>query len=147
MAQALHWLAPAAFFAEANRVLVPGGVVAAWTYIDPSLDEPRADAVLQRFAARVKSFWPPERGIAETGYRSVAFPFQEIAPPRFDMTAPVTRAALAGYLRTWSATRRYRDANAGDPVQDLEQQLDFWPVDETRRLTWELHIRAGRKSP
>ena len=44
VAQALHWLDRPAFYAEARRVLVPGGVVAAWCYglveLGAGLDEP-----------------------------------------------------------------------------------------------------------
>lgn len=145
VAQALHWLNPAPFFAEARRVLVPDGLVAVWAYIDPSLDEPASDAMLQAFAARVRPFWPAERAVAETGYRSLAFPFVETAAPRFEMTRPVTREALAGYLRTWSATRRCVASGAGDPVDDLELQLP-WAAGETHRLRWNLLIRAGRKT-
>src|SRR3989442_726826 len=41
-AQSLHWFDFARFFAEARRVLVPGGIVAVWCYhlaeIDPVID-------------------------------------------------------------------------------------------------------------
>ena len=146
VAQAMHWLDAPAFMAQAKRVLEPGGLLAVWSYVVPALDDSRGDALVRAFTMRVGPYWPPERQTAENGYRSVAFPFQEIAAPRFEMTLPVTRASLAGYLRTWSATRRFVETKGEDPVLDVEGQLD-WPADATHRLTWELHIRAGRNTP
>lgn len=48
-AQALHWFNIDAFFREAQRVLVPGGVIAVWGYGDPSVDEPSLQAILHEF--------------------------------------------------------------------------------------------------
>ena len=46
VAQALHWFDRGAFFLEARRVLVPGGLLAIWSYGLPSI-EPAIDEVLQ----------------------------------------------------------------------------------------------------
>ena len=48
-AQALHWLDRPAFFAEARRVLVPGGVVAFWGYLRLRTGDAELDAELDRF--------------------------------------------------------------------------------------------------
>ena len=42
----------------------------------------------------------------ETGYRTLPFPFDELAPPEFEMTLDWTLGELLAYLRTWSATAR-----------------------------------------
>jgi len=144
VAQALHWLDPAGFFEEAKRVLVPGGLVAVWTYVEPALDDPALDAVLQEFAGAMRPWWPPERAITETGYRGVAFPFREIEAPAFEMSMVVTKESLAGYLRTWSATRRHIAARGSDPVDDLEKRLAaVWPDGARKKLSWAFHLRAG----
>ena len=42
VAQALHWFDRARFFAECDRVLRPGGVLAAWTYQDMVFSDDRS---------------------------------------------------------------------------------------------------------
>ena len=143
-AQALHWFDPPAFFAEARRVLKPGGAIAVWSYVDPALAEPELDAVLQDFARAVWGDWPPERPLAESGYRTLAFPFEEVTAPVFHLVRQPTMEELAGYLRTWSATRRYIRRTGMDPVAAVEARLvPLWPRGARNTLRWPMHIRAG----
>lgn len=62
VAQAAHWFDLTKFFAEAQRVLNPGGVLALWGY--GRLDLPAGmDAIFQRFYSEtVGPYWPPRRG-------------------------------------------------------------------------------------
>jgi SAM-dependent methyltransferase len=144
IAQALHWVDRPAFYAEVRRVLAPGGVVAAWCY---SLMRCgcAADELVDRFYHDVVgSHWPPERRHTEDGYRSLEFPFAEVAAPPFEMRAAMTLDDLAGYLGTWSATQRYRAATGRDPVPSLVE--DVRPVwgDGPREVRWPLWLRVGR---
>ena len=144
-AQALHWFDIPAFFAEARRVLLPGGVIAVWTYAGPALDEPGSNEVLQEYVRLMDPWWPPERTLVETGYRTVAFPFVEVSAPPFELDLHPTRAELEGYLRTWSAHQRYTATHGDDPVVAVEARLaPIWPAGERRRLHWPLTVRAGR---
>ena len=147
VAQALHWFDLPAFYNEAKRVLKPDGVLAVWSYnllrIDPSID-----AIVDRFYTEtVGPFWPPERKIVENGYRDLPFPFEEINVPEFSMTAQWSVDALFGYLRTWSASKRYQEELRQDPVTLVESELrGAWPDDEDRlHVRWPLVIRLGRK--
>ncbi|MFI5280447.1 MAG: class I SAM-dependent methyltransferase [Gemmatimonadales bacterium] len=145
-AQALHWFDIPAFFAEAGRVLRPRGIVAVWTYGQPALDDPLCDAILQRYVGDVNPYWPPERALVETGYATVAFPFDEIAAPAFELELMSTVDAFAGYVRTWSATEHYGKALGKDPVVSIESALRrMWPAGESRRAHWRLSVRAGRR--
>ena len=143
-AQSLHWFEIARFFTEARRVLAPHGIVAAWCYglavIDPAID-----GEVQRFYAdTVGPYWPPQRQLVETGYRSVAFPFTELVLPPFAIVQELTLAAFAGYVRTWSATQLYLAAHGRDPVLDLVRALAPLWGNTTRRVRWPLSVRAGR---
>jgi len=145
VAQALHWFELQQFFAEVRRVLVPGGVIAAWTYKLLSID-PEIDAVLNVFYSETMGpFWPPERALVDAGYRSIRFPFREIEPPTFVMEAAWTLGHLRGFLDTWSAVTRYRKALGTDPVAGLIDELaGMWGrPDVTRRVTWPLELRVG----
>ncbi|HXE57533.1 MAG TPA: class I SAM-dependent methyltransferase [Gemmatimonadales bacterium] len=146
VAQALHWFALDAFYAEARRVLAPGGVLACWTYgrfsLGPALD-PLVDAFHRE---TVGPYWPPERRLVDEGYRSVPFPFEELTVPRFTMEARLTLAELGGYLGTWSAVQRYRRARGEDPVAPFLRELrPRWGDPETPApIRWPLAVRVGR---
>jgi SAM-dependent methyltransferase len=147
VAQALHWLDLRSFYAEVKRVLAPGGVLAVWAYGTQHLDHAAMDDLLGHFYREVVGpYWPPERGHVESGYKALPFPFTEIAAPPFVMWARWTLAQLLGYIRTWSATQRYRDQVGQDPVEQLGSELiRYWGEPEAaRRVTWPLSLRVGR---
>ena len=143
-AQSLHWFEIARFFAEARRVLAPGGIVAARCYglaeIDPAID----GEVHRFYADTVGSYWPPQRTLVETGYRTVVFPFTELVLPPFAIVQELTLAAFAGYVRTWSATQRYVADRGRDPVPDLVRALAPVWGSATLAVRWRLSVRAGR---
>lgn len=146
VAQALHWFDLAGFYAEVRRVLRPGGVLAVWTYGVLSVEGAEVDALVQSFYHdTVGPYWPPERVHVENGYRTLPFPFEEIAAPPFAMEARWLLPQLLGYFRSWSATGRFIAANGHDPVAVLEERLaPLWREGETRRVTWPLAQRVGR---
>jgi len=148
VAQALHWFDIDAFNREAQRVLVPGGAIAVWTYQTPTVEPADLCAAFLRFAREtVDAYWPPERRLVEDGYRTVAFPFDEILAPPFELRVEWTIAQLAGYLRTWSATMRYTAARGVDPVAAFEHDATALVGDPEARCTvvWPYAIRAGHR--
>jgi SAM-dependent methyltransferase len=148
VAQALHWLDLDCFYPEVARVLVPGGVLAVWTYGTQYLDDPGIDRLLQRFYTEVVGpYWPGERRHVESGYRTLPFPFPELEPQSFAMEARWSLPQLLGYLRTWSATQRFRDRHGRDPVDPLSRDIEpFWGAPTSaRRIRWPLSLRVGRR--
>ncbi|MDQ6830427.1 MAG: class I SAM-dependent methyltransferase [Gemmatimonadota bacterium] len=146
VAQALHWFDLNAFFAEVLRVVRARGALVVWGYGDARLDSPDLDRILKQFySERVGPFWPPNRAVLDTRYRAISMPFTEVASPDVDMTRDMTLGALAGYVRTWSATQLYIKAHGHDPVVDLVTVLrPAWGADEVlHRITWPLWIRAS----
>ncbi len=146
VAQALHWFDTERFYAEVRRVAAPGALVAVWCYdllrFDPVLDR-RIDHL---YHDEVGEYWPAERRLLEAGYRTLPFPFSELAAPPFEMTAPWRLAHLLGYLSTWSAAKRYRAATGEDPIARAAPDLTaLWgdPARE-RRASWALSLRVGR---
>lgn len=148
-AQALHWFDIAAFFREARRVLVREGVMAAWGYGDPTIDEPALQTALHEFNRGVlEPYWPAERSLLLAGYATVEFPFDEISLPRFELRERWTLSELAGHLRSWSAVGRYAARHGRDPVVDIERALEkIWGDPHKRRaMSWPIYLRAGRHS-
>ncbi len=144
--QAFHWFDPDAFHAEVDRVLRPGGVLAAWTYqlnvIDPAVD----DVVLDFYQRIVGDYWPPERVHVETAYRDLTFPWPEIDMPSLHLAREMELGAYLDYLGTWSAVRRFRAATGNDPLPELRDRLERpWGDAGRRTVRWPLALRAGRK--
>lgn len=145
VAQALHWLDRPKFWTEAKRVLRPGGVIAVWCYqlqhVSPEVDE-----IIDRFyRVTVGPYWTRDRRLVEDGYRSIEFPFAELAAPAFAMTTEWTLEQEVGYLGTWSAVGRYREAVGADPIPLVRTELEaVWPSNQVRRVAWPLSVRAGR---
>jgi SAM-dependent methyltransferase len=144
VAQALHWFHIERFFDEAERVLVPGGVLAVWSY-ELCTVHAAADAVVLGLYRKVDAYWPPERHLVEDGYRGIELPMPAVAGPAFEMKARWTADSMLGYLRTWSACQRYLRDRGADPVSAVETDLRAaWGGGE-REVRWPLALKTGRK--
>ena len=144
--QALHWFDLNDFFAEARRVLVPGGIVAAWTYGLPEFDDGAIEAEIENFIGETLGpWWPPEVAHVLDSYVSLAFPLAELDPPPFEMTAEWTLSRFLGFVHSWSGVGRYLAACGDDPVEVLADDLvSRWgPPESQRHIRWRLKIRAG----
>ena len=85
VAQALHWFDLPRFYDEVRRVARPDGIIAVWCYQLHTVT-PEVDAIVNRYYSDiVGADWPPERRLVEDGYQTLAFPFEEVASPPFQM--------------------------------------------------------------
>ena len=144
VAQAAHWFDLPLFFAEARRVLRPGGIVAIWGY-GLTRFAPEIDVAVQRFYSEVVGpFWPSGREHLDAEYRSLDLPLDPIEPPIFLMSVHWTLAAFGEYLETWSAVQRYRKAKGEDPIPAILGELKRLWGDQPRVVSWPLYLRVGR---
>ncbi len=146
VALALHWFDQDRFYEEVRRVVKPGGVLACWTYHLQRVDA-KVDAVVQRLYSDVLGgYWAPEIRHVETGYQSLAFPFEEIPHRPFCVGARWNLARLAEFMGTWSASRKYFEETGRKAVDEVRGELaEAWgDPRETREIVWDLHLRVGR---
>ena len=146
VAQALHWFDRPRFFDESRRVLMPGGVIAAWSYGVVALHDAVLDPIVRRFHGEtVGPYWPPERQLVDEGYRDLTLPFERIEAPPFAMEAVWSLKQFAGYLSTWSAVQRARTATGIDPIPEVIESLRAtWEPEDVRRVEWPLTVLVGR---
>ncbi len=145
VAQGLHWFDRPAFYTETRRVLRPNGVLAVWTYGIPRLNDVNLDRMMQEFYwETVGPYWPPERRYVEDGYRSIDFPFTEVAGPSLSMRENWTLPQFLGYLRSWSSVGRYVDDKGEDPVVQAEELFTSTWGPRARGVSWPLSLRLGR---
>lgn len=154
VAQALHWFDRPRFFAECARVLKPGGVLVAWGYQDIDVPDDLRAAV-GGFSARIRDAWPTERYLVDRAYVDVlplfdAPPFERVATddlPVREMTTDWPLMRMLDYFSSYSAVKRYREANGIDPVAAHAWDIAIAWRDsaKTRRLRWPLFVHARRK--
>jgi SAM-dependent methyltransferase len=151
VAQALHWFELDLFYAEVKRVLVPGGVLAVWSYGALGSDDDEITALLDEFRTRIVGpYWPQERRHVDNGYADLPFPFEEIvgAETAFKLEISWNLPQLLGYLRSWTASEVYRQEHHRDPVLLLAARMVHLWGDAYRqhRIHWALSLRVGRSA-
>jgi SAM-dependent methyltransferase len=145
VAQALHWFDIPKFMQESKRVLKSRGVIAVWTY-NLFRVTPDIDAVIDNLYWNIlDGYWAPERKMVESGYADLDMPFQEVALPRFEMSANWSLPQLLGYLGTWSAIGKYRETEGLDPLVDTAATLQqVWgDLSLEKEISWPLSVRVG----
>jgi SAM-dependent methyltransferase len=143
-AQAAHWFDLPAFYAEAKRVAVPGALLALVTYGVFHLEGDAEPLIQEFYWNTIGPYWPPGREHVEDGYRSLPFPYDEIAAPNLAIEVSWSRDELLAYADTWSAMRAAEKAIGREPFEAFAGKLaEIWPDGERRRVRWPLSIRAG----
>jgi hypothetical protein len=121
-------------------------VIVAWCYGRCTI-APDIDAVVDRFYGEIVGpFWPAERALVESGYRTLPFPFERVPIPVFGMHAEWTADELLAYLGTWSAAKRFEAERGRDPRDEIAESLiNAWGSRHARRrIEWPLSFLAGR---
>lgn len=144
VAQAVHWFDRTVFYNEVERVLRPGGLLAAWTYGLTTIT-PDVDAIVYPWYRDVLgAYWPPERQLVEDHYRDIRFPYTPLSVPALTMREAWTREQLIAYCATWSAVKEYRLRTGGDALAALIPQLEaVWPDAAPREVRWPLTVLVG----
>lgn len=146
-AQAAHWFDPTRFWPGLSACCDRATLVALWGYchaeIDPEIDRRIRKLVLEP----IDPYWAAGNRIVLSEYRDLDFPLREISAPRFHSDKSWTLETLIGYLRTWSAYKRYREVHEDDPVRTLGDGLTrdgLWSDGERRTVRFPVFLRAGR---
>jgi SAM-dependent methyltransferase len=106
IAQALHWFDFDAFFAEAQRVIRPGGVLAAYAYQLTRIT-PAIDAIVERFYWDVvRPHFPLGTQYVDSHYETIDFPGEPLPEATFTSVLDWTLVQFIAYVQTWSGTRR-----------------------------------------
>jgi SAM-dependent methyltransferase len=145
VATAVHWLDFDRFYAEAERVLAPGGAIVVWAYNLPRVT-PEISALVDRLSYQiVKTYWPPERRWVDEEYHTLPFPFREVETPSLAIEERWDLHRLLDYVGTWSATQRYLQAHGQDPRELIAGELEaaWGDPDQEREVRFPIMMRAG----
>jgi SAM-dependent methyltransferase len=144
-AQAAHWFDLPAFYAEARRIGEPGAVVALISYGVPVLDAAIQSCYQTFYSEQIGPYWPPERALVDSGYATIDFPFQALPKPELFIERHWDLADMLGYISTWSAVKRAKDAGQQALLEDFARDLGAaWGSPEARRhFRWPINLRLG----
>lgn len=145
-AQAAHWFDLPAFYREVRRIAAPGTILALVSYGVLQL-EPALDQRFQRFYwEEIGPYWPPERSLVDTGYATIDFPFDELAPGAFEIRLDWDLNEFLGYLTTWSAVRSAREAGREALLLAFAKDIGAAWGDPGRKrpISWPINMRIGR---
>lgn len=144
VAQAFHWFRPERFYAEARRMLMKGGALVVWAYGLPEING-AIDAILRdHYGNALAGYWPEQRNYVDDEYRTLEFPLSEVDAPEFRMVSTMTSERLAGYVSSWSATRKYMRELGHNPFEErLPEVAAAWGDNEEVEAHWPMYVRAG----
>jgi len=144
ISQALHWFDLDQFYPEVKRVSKPGAIIAAWTYSLLQTD-PITDALIYRHHYEtLENYWDAERKHVDDGYKNLSFPFKQIESPEFFIEVHWNLQELEGYFNTWSALQKFIAQNNYNPVTNLVEEIkQHWPLLETRKILFPIHLKLG----
>jgi SAM-dependent methyltransferase len=128
IAQALHWVDAPAFYAEAARLLRPGGAVAVLSYTWPTIktgvDEEDSEVMPASTAALLAAargppldaFWDPRRRAVDAGLPGLDPPpdlFEERDRWNTITREPWLPPGVGAYVRSWSAWSAWARSDSG----------------------------------
>jgi SAM-dependent methyltransferase len=146
VAQALHWFDLDKFYAEVRRVARPSALLAVygydWLYLAPEIDP-----IVNRWLLRpIEPYWLPNLRLLWHRYRTIDFPFAELAEPRLAMNQSWNLDQLLNYYRTWSATQSKIAAEGEQFIADARNALvaAWGDPDGRHRAVMPIITRLGR---
>lgn len=157
IAQALHWFPTPTFYQQVKWALKkPHGVIAAWCYTVPRVND-SVDLLLDRlFTVDFKPYWEPARRFVDEEYRSIDFPFEGVdggidtGPFEFVTEKMMDLDDLFTYIRSGSAYQTAKEKGVEllrkDMVEDFEKA---WEIEggcdhHQRVVKFPLFLRIGK---
>ena len=143
VAQAIHWFDFDAFYREVCRTLKLNGLLAVMGYGLFESNEATDKVIHHLYKDLVGPHWDEERKYLEERYETIPFPFEELESPHFKNTSQWSLERLVGYLKTWSAVKRYEEVNKENPVDKIYPDLKK-SFGEKGRVTFPILFRIGK---
>ena len=144
-AQAAHWFDLPRFYREVRRIAAPNAALCLVSYGVLRLEDELNERFSCFYRKEIGAFWPAERKLVDNGYRDLSFPFAERTVPEMAIRKEWTLDELLGYISTWSAVLRVREAGQEEILRAFASELTKLWGDLSRRRTvlWPLNMRLG----
>jgi SAM-dependent methyltransferase len=143
-AQAMHWYDLDLFYAEAARVLRPGGILAAigysWFFVGEAIDNAVREALLRP----LQPYWAPQNRILWDQYRGIPFPGEECRVGPHALHLSWSLDELLDYVRSWSAARSLVAAQGEGWLDKARAELASLWGEGRRAVVMPMAARAAR---
>lgn len=146
VAAAIHWFDLETFYAEARRVLRPGGVLAAWTYHVCYVEPPFDEVFLDFYRDVVGPYFPAGASLVDRRYETLELPGTPLPAPRLAASVEWSLDRLRAFVMSWTGTLKFTEEHGESPVEALMAEVSpIWgdPA-ATRTLRWPLYVRVAR---
>lgn len=145
-AAAAHWFDLPAFGAEVERVALPRGVLAVFTYHVGRVAPPFEEVFHRFYWERMKPWFAPGAVLVDEEYRTLALPGTPVAAPAFEVASAWTLQDVLDFAGSWSAVRAAREETGDDPLPTLAEELAAIFGDPARPVPFRMpiHLRVQR---
>ncbi|KAF2289298.1 hypothetical protein GH714_034286 [Hevea brasiliensis] len=154
IAQALHWFDLPAFYQLVKWVLKkPNGVIAAWCYTVPEVNDSVDSVFKPYYAIDSEPYWDPVRKLVDQKYATINFPFEPVegtdhtGPFRFVSEKVMSLDEYFTYLRSWSAYQTAKEKGV-DLLRDdvVEKFKNAWNEDGQDRkvVKFPIYLKIGK---
>ncbi|KAK3755039.1 hypothetical protein RRG08_039318 [Elysia crispata] len=149
--EAFHWMPQEETFAEADRILRPGGTIAIFGYELPTSDIPEVQAIVHKFFMKLVPFNPKEAAQTSHGYKFLQMPYPDsIRNTKMQLLTKYTIQNYVDLIRSTWAARACREARPeqdilGDLAEELTEALEKFGSGKDFTLTWNLFLIMAHK--
>jgi SAM-dependent methyltransferase len=146
VASALHWFDLDAFYAEAQRVLRTGGVLAAWSYHVGRVEPPFDRVFRWLYDDVLSTYFDPGARLVDDRYETLTLPGASVDIGSLHVRAAWDLGHMERFIASWSGARRYAEKRGENPVALVAHELAKLWGDPTRvhTIRWPLYIRVSR---
>ena len=152
-ATALHWLDEKKFYSEADRILKPKGVLAAYGYGHDEPEHEKCRALVDQFyQGTLKGYWADRLKCVQNGFRDFKLPYAKSERHDFYLDIEMTLLDYIGYVSSLSGYSNFCKHHPDTTVlncleQDLHQELGSDVSKEliTMKLQIPFFILLGQK--
>lgn len=145
VAQAIHWFDFNAFYQEVRRTAKPGALLAVIGYGNLKVTNVVDQIMAHLYDDILGTYWDPERKYVDEEYKTIPFPFTEIAAPQFSIELNWSVEHLIAYINTWSAVKHYERENGTNPVEMITDALrQAWGKTHEVPVHFPMMLRVGK---
>jgi ubiquinone/menaquinone biosynthesis C-methylase UbiE len=146
VASAIHWFDLNSFYREVERVVRPGGILAAWSYHVGDV-KPPFDKVFNRFYREILApYFPRGAKLVDDRYETITLPGQPLEVEDFEVRAAMNFDQMTAFIRSWSGTQAFLKERGEDPVDLIAGELrELWGSEQSiHAVRWPLFIKVSR---